>query len=104
MIDWIGVITNAVWLLGLSVVLAALSYADWSAHRAGRRFRAVAGQPVFHALVWSGLTLFCAGVALAGGRWWERVLWGALAVMAAVDVWQSARVVVRSVVQRSRTI
>jgi len=96
MIDWMGVVTNAAWLFGLAVVLAALSYADWNAHHAGRRFCDVLGQPVFHMAVWSGLTLFCMGVGFSGGRWWERILWGVLAILAVVEVWQSARAVFHS--------
>jgi len=44
------------------------------------------GQPAFRAMLWSGLTLFCVGVALSGGRWWGRILWGVLAIMATVEV------------------
>jgi hypothetical protein len=95
MIDWIGVATNSLWLLGLAVCLAVLSYADWNAHSASRRPRDVLGQPAFHLALWSGLTLFCIGVALSGGRWWERILWGVLTVMAVVEVWQAGRIVLR---------
>jgi hypothetical protein len=95
MIDWIGIITNGTWILGLSIVIATWSYADWFAalcSRASRtRMREVLGQAAFRIALWSGLTLFCVGVALAGGRWWERILWGVLAAMSAVEVWQARR-------------
>ncbi len=95
MIDWIGVITNGTWILGLAIIVATLSYADWLAmlrSRASRaRMRDVLGQAAFRIALWSGLTLFCVGVALAGGRWWERILWGVLALMSAVEVWQAGR-------------
>ena len=91
MIDWVGVATNSLWLLGLAVCLSVLSYADWSVQSANLRLRDVMGQPGFHLAVWSGLTLFCIGVALSGGRWWERILWSALAIMSAVEVWQAGR-------------
>ena len=95
MIDWIGIITNGTWILGLSIVIATLSYADWFAtlrSSASRtRIRDVLGQAAFRIALWSGLTLFCVGVALAGGRWWERILWGILAVMSAVEVGQAGR-------------
>ena len=97
MIDWVGVATNGLWLLGLAMGLAVLSYADWSAHSAHRRLRDVLGQPAFRIALWSGLTLFCVGVALSGGQWWERVLWGALAVMAVVEVWRAALITIASV-------
>jgi len=91
MIDWIGVATNSLWLLGLAVCLATLSYADWRARRASLRLRQVMEQPAFRLALWSGLAIFCVGVALAGGRWWERTLWGVLAVMSAVEVGQAGR-------------
>jgi hypothetical protein len=89
MVDWLGVATNSLWILGLALVLAVLSYADWSAHTAHQRRRVVLGRAAFRMALWSGLTLFGVGVALSGGRWWERALWGVLAVMAAVEVWRA---------------
>lgn len=91
MIDWAGVIVNSSWLLGLAVCLTAVSYADWQAHRARCRLREVMGRPAFQLALWTGLTLFCVGVALSDGRWWERILWGALAVMAALEIGRAGR-------------
>jgi len=96
MIDWVGVATNSLWLLGLAICLAVLSYADWNARNVGGRLREVLAQPSFHLTLWSGLTFFCLGVVLSGGRWWERILWGVLVLMSAVEVWQAGRVVFRS--------
>jgi hypothetical protein len=92
MIDWMGVAANSLWLLGLAILLAILSYADWQAHQAGRRLREVLSRPALQFALWSGLTLFCIGAATSGGRWWERILWGALAVMAALKAWRAAPV------------
>ena len=91
MVEWLGVATNSVWILGLALVLAVLSYADWSAHTTRQRLREVLGRAAFRVALWSGLTCFCAGVALSGGRWWERILWGVLAVMALAEVWRARR-------------
>jgi len=95
MVDWLGVATNSLWILGLTLVLAVLSYADWSAHTTRQRIRVVLGQVTFRRSLWIGLTLFCVGVALSGGRWWERALWGVLAVMAAIEVWRARHVISR---------
>jgi hypothetical protein len=89
MVDWLGVATNGVWILGLALALAVLSYADWSAHTTRQRLRVVLGRAAFRMALWSGLTLFCVGVALSGGRWWERALWGVLAVTAVVEAWRA---------------
>jgi len=91
MIDWIGVATNSLWIMGLAVCLAALSFADYDAHHTGRKLRQVLASSGYSLALWSGLALFCAGVALSGGRWWERGLWGVLALMAAVEVWRARR-------------
>ena len=91
MVDWTGLLTNGLWILGLAVILAAFSHAYWSAHQARVRLRDELSQATFQVLFWSGLTFVCVGVALSGGRWWERVLWGGLAAMAAVQIWQSRR-------------
>jgi hypothetical protein len=39
MIDWLGVVENALWLLGCALTLAMLSYADWAAHASHLRLR-----------------------------------------------------------------
>ena len=96
MIDWLGVGTNGLWLLGLAFSLAVFTCADWHAayrsRESGRRLRDVFGQAIVRRSLWIGMTLFCMGVALSGGRWWERALWGVLAVMAAVEAWRAHRI------------
>jgi len=95
MIDWLGVATNGLWLLGLAISLAVFSYADWNAYNTHRQLRDVLGQTAFRRSLWIGWTLFCMGVALSGGRWWERALWGVLAVMAALEVWRARHIIPR---------
>ncbi len=90
-VDWLGLVTNAVWLIGLAVGLATFSYADWKAHASGRRLREALNERRVSAALWSGGTLFCVGLALAGGQWWERLAWGVLALGAAAQSWQAGR-------------
>jgi hypothetical protein len=81
-IDWFGVFSNALWIVGLAVALAAVSYADWQRRLSQPRLslRQALGQPSFQA-AWSlGLLLFCAGLALTGGAWWQTAAWAALAL------------------------
>ena len=70
-------------------VLAALSYHDWLAHEMGRRLRdqfETRGWAIPFAL---GTTLFWTGLAATrSAAWWERVLWGGLALS---FVWQLAQ-------------
>lgn len=83
MIDWFGVFHNALWILGLAIVLAALSYADWR-----RRltvppisFRKALAEPGFQAAVSLGFVLFCAGLALGSTVWWQIAAWTALGLL-----------------------
>lgn len=81
-IDWFGVFYNALWIFGLAVALAAVSYADWRRRLSQPRLslRQALAQPAFQA-AWSlGLLLFCAGLALSGGPWWQTAAWAALAL------------------------
>ncbi len=81
-IDWFGVLSNALWILGLAVALATVSYVDWRRRLSQPQpsLRRALGQPAFQA-AWSlGMLLFCAGLALSGGPWWQTAAWAALAV------------------------
>ncbi|MGC8839141.1 MAG: hypothetical protein ACP5UM_12065 [Anaerolineae bacterium] len=78
--DWVGALEHAVWVLGLSLLLAAWSLASWEARQGGGRTLAVLERPGYMAAASAGLALFALGLALTAGRIWERALWGVLAV------------------------
>lgn len=80
MIDWAYVATSSLWILGLSIILAAFSYHDWLARETGQRLRDLFERPSWRLPFSTGMVLFCLGLGL-GRRfaWWERTLWGALA-------------------------
>jgi hypothetical protein len=86
MIDLWFVASNSLWILGLSILLAVLSWASWAASlsedaRGMPAFRAALARPGAQRAAWLGAALFCAGMAATGRGWWERVLWGALALI-----------------------
>lgn len=81
MIDAWLVASNGLWIAGLSLLLAALSWASWAAHAEGGRMRAVLARPGARAAWGLGLGLFCAGMAATGRAWWEWGLWGMLAIL-----------------------
>ena len=87
MIDVWGVVANSLWVLGLSVLLAALSWSSWAASEEKVRFRAVLRRPGIQRVIDAGLLLFCAGLAATARTWWERILWGTLAVAWGVNAW-----------------
>ena len=94
MIDWLSLIRNALWILGLSIVLAAWSCVSWlAARRRVRAWRAL-GWPVFQIPAAIGLMLFSISLAWGATRTWERLLWIALALAflaQIVLVWREAR-------------
>lgn len=86
MIDWIGLASNALWILGLTVGLATLSYASWQAAIHKEKFRATLKRiPIQIALNMAGL-LFSAGLAATSDAMLEIVLWVVLALAFAAQV------------------
>lgn len=86
MIDVWGVAANGLWVVGLSVVVAALSWAYWCAVEEGTGISTALGRAGVRRAVDLGLAFFCAGLAATSRRTWERVVWGALGVFWVVDV------------------
>ena len=80
MIDWWGLFHNSLWVAGLSVVLGALSMANYEAQRPGVRIRHKLNESGFQLWFSVGIALFCAGLAFGGGAWWEYAFWGILAL------------------------
>ncbi|HEX9107973.1 MAG TPA: hypothetical protein VF832_12110 [Longimicrobiales bacterium] len=75
MLDWPLVGRSALWLLGLSIALAAWSHATWWAGRQGLQLRAALDRPLFVAPFSLGMVLFCAGLAWGETLLWRRGLW-----------------------------
>ena len=89
MIDWWLVSSSALWILGLSVLLAAFSYHHWLVQETGSRLRDQFKTRACALPFWLGMTLVFVGIAASRhADWWERLLWGTLAINFA---WQLAR-------------
>src|SRR5687767_5475536 len=73
--------TNSLWVLGLSILLSALSYHDWLARTTNRRFRQMMALPSWRRAFSTGMFLTCLGwgVAQANDRW-EQLLWIIVAI------------------------
>ena len=94
LIDWPALARNALWILGLAIVLAALSYTSWLATSRGVRLSRALGWPAFSMPSSAGLLLFSASLAWGAIRPWERILWIilCLAFLAQVGLdWRSVR-------------
>jgi len=94
LIDWPSLVRNALWVLGLSIVLAAWSHMSWlAARRRVRAWRAVEW-PVFVVPAVAGLAVFATSLAWGATRTWERVLWIILAAAFLAQMaqgWREAR-------------
>jgi multisubunit Na+/H+ antiporter MnhB subunit len=102
MIDWAGLIFNALWVLGAAVILAALSFSHYEAQRRNERLRARLAAPAFQMWLSVGLALISLSLALIGPRWWERVLWGLLCGLSVWQLWDAWRAVGSTSSQQER--
>lgn len=87
MIDVWNVLANSLWIVGLAVLLAVLSWASWAASEEKMRLRSVLGRGGVQRVLNLGLFLFCAGLAATSRTWWEALLWGLLALAFVVQIW-----------------
>jgi hypothetical protein len=62
---WVYVITNAVWIFGLAVVLAAFGWHDFLAHTRKRKLGELLRGDSFLKPLYGGLTLVAGGLALS---------------------------------------
>lgn len=74
MIDWWGVASNAIWILGLAVLLATASYRSWAGRTPSASGRS-AGRIDSAAFYNLGLLLFAGGMLATSDAWWERAGW-----------------------------
>ena len=91
MINWQSVISNTLWILGLAILLSALSYHYWLAHSKHRRLRRQLQSPGFQTLFWLGLFCFAAGLVGTSTQLWEAALWGLLGLWALINLAGLAR-------------
>ena len=91
MIDWVLVGFSALWILGLGLVTAALGFANYLASQQKRRFRQALEMPACRIVLDLGLVFFCLGWAGGVSSTWERIVWAVLALMFALQTWQTGR-------------
>ena len=91
LIDWRLVAFSALWLTGLAVLLAVVSFADYLAAQQHLRTRAVLVWPGSQAATYMGFLLFCLGLLGLAHPWWQQLLWGLLAAAFAYLAWSAWR-------------
>lgn len=84
MIDWVLVLTNAIWISGAALALAVFSYANWLATLQAARWRDVLQRPALYRSLWAAAVLFCLGLGLTSQQPLEAVLWFGLALFSLI--------------------
>jgi putative inorganic carbon (HCO3(-)) transporter len=96
MIDWPFVLSNSAWLVGLAMLFAGVSLADYTS--SNRRlslkeaWRSMAG----NGWVRLGGLLFCAGMGLSSDVWWQKGLWALLCLNIIYEWWRAGKRGMRS--------
>lgn len=73
MINWLSVVGNGFWILGLALILAGLSYYYWLAGQLGHPFTQELSGRAFQRLAVGGLLLVGVGLALTAAGVWQLV-------------------------------
>lgn len=81
MINWLSVFFNSFWVLGLAIMLAALSYTHWTSYQHNQRLRTELSEPQFLRFFWLGLFLIGIGLAGTSQRVWEIAVWVAFTAL-----------------------
>ena len=91
MIDWLYVGLSALWIVGLSLELAALGIALYLASEEKQRLGKVLSRKGSRLALDLGMLLFCAGLAGLAVTGWEKLLWGLLGVSIIASNWFERR-------------
>lgn len=91
MIDWYSMGFGALWILGLGLVVAALSFANYLTSQQKRRFKQVLKMSACRITIDLGLVFLCLGLTGGLSAVWERLLWGVLALIFIVRTWQARK-------------
>jgi hypothetical protein len=91
MIDWYSVGFGALWILGLGLVTAALSFAYYLASQQKLRFRQALEMPACRIMIDLGLIFFALGWTGSVSSTWERIVWAVLALVFAVQTWRARK-------------
>ena len=91
MIDWAMVAANSLWILGLAIGLATLSYASWDAWATHETFLQRLNRPAPQGVLALAGFLFCLGLAATSKVTWQVVVWLVLAGLFLWQVWLALR-------------
>ena len=96
LIDVPRLLFNSLWVLGMSIIVAALSLRQFEAKVEGISFRAALQAYSFQLPLWIGLTLITIGFAGNAEALWEQMTWIVLTILNSIQLfftyqgWQQA--------------
>ena len=91
MIDWVYVGLSALWIGGLSLLLAAVSMAAFTASEHKQRLGQVLARSGFRLALDASMLLLCAGLAGLAVSLWEKLLWALLGLAFLISAWWDRR-------------
>ncbi len=92
MINWPDLLIDALWIVGLALLLAVFSHAAYRSATSARPFRVVIAHPPYRWRAWLGATLVAGGFCFTTrDNLWQSLLWLALALAAAAQTLNSYR-------------
>jgi hypothetical protein len=92
MIDWYLASFGALWIFGLSLEFAVLSFAYYQAGQQKQSFVSALEMPTCRSMINLGLTFFCLGWTGSAAGTWERIVWAILTLIFAVRTWQVRKI------------
>jgi hypothetical protein len=92
MIDWYSVGLGALWIMGLGLVTAGLSLANFIGCTQICKFGQALKMPACRMMIGLGLVLFCLGLAGSVSTLWEHLLWAVLALIFALQSWRMRKI------------
>lgn len=87
LIDLPRLFFNSLWVLGFSIIMAALSMHHYLAQEKNISFRDAVQATNFQLCLWGGLTLATIGFAGNATTWWEQILWVILTILNAIQLY-----------------
>ena len=95
LINWNSLISNAIWIISLSWLLAVLSMSLWSARENNRKLSTELDRPNRQMQLNLGGMLFCVGLALVSEQLWQMLILIALAILFLIQLVLAARAMQR---------
>ncbi len=80
LIDWKMVAFASLWIVGLAVLLTAISFAYYNTQVRGGRLREELRNSGYQVAINGSLAIFSTGLLGSANTWWERSAWGLLTI------------------------